>query len=228
MVREHGPLPAGSVTALGAGLAEGLVAVHAHRIVHRDLKPGNVLLAADGPRLIDFGIARALDATSHTRTSTVMGTAAFMSPEQVTGGAVAPASDVFSLGCVLAFAATGRSPFGEGPAHALTHRVVYDEPDLGGLPGPLKDLVSACLAKDPADRPSPDHVLAVCGAQPPSGPAGGRQSWLPEDLTEVIVRYPTRLLAENTPPAAAFTRTASGLTAEGLRARVFGRKGALA
>ncbi|XKK38993.1 serine/threonine protein kinase [Nocardiopsis sp. ARC36] len=202
MVHERDPLPAGSVAALGAGLAEGLIAVHACRIVHRDLKPGNVLLAADGPRLIDFGIARALDATSYTRTSTVLGTAAFMSPEQVTGTAVGPASDVFSLGCVLAFAATGRSPFGEGPAHALTHRIVYDEPDLSGLAGPLKDLVAACLAKDPADRPTPDHVLAACDPRPPTGPDRPAGAWPPEALTEVIALHRTRLLAEETPPTA--------------------------
>ncbi|MEU0239111.1 serine/threonine-protein kinase [Nocardiopsis sp. NPDC006198] len=207
-VREHGPLPADSVAALGAGLAEGLVAVHAHRIVHRDLKPGNVLLAADGPRLIDFGIARALDATSYTRTHAVLGTAAFMSPEQVTGASVGPASDVFSLGCVLAFAATGRSPFGEGPAHAITHRIIHSEPDLGGLTGPLKDLVSACLAKDPVDRPTPDSVLAACGTRPPTGlespaevcamlsgvEAAVRQGRMPQDGLDHVLRRAVALV----------------------------------
>jgi serine/threonine protein kinase len=115
-VVDHGPLPSESVAALGAGLAEGLAAVHMCGLVHRDLKPANVILAHDGPRLIDFGIARALDATSYTQTATVLGTAAFMSPEQATARPAGPESDVFSLGCVLAFAATGRSPFGEGRA----------------------------------------------------------------------------------------------------------------
>ncbi|MEE2045373.1 serine/threonine-protein kinase [Nocardiopsis tropica] len=207
-VREHGPLPADSVAALGAGLAEGLVAVHACRIVHRDLKPGNVLLAADGPRLIDFGIARALDATSYTRTHAVLGTAAFMSPEQVTGASVGPASDVFSLGCVLAFAATGRSPFGEGPAHAITHRIIHSEPDLSGLTGPLKDLVSACLAKDPVDRPTPDSVLAACGTRPPTGlespaevcamlsgvEAAVRQGRMPQDGLDHVLRRAVALV----------------------------------
>ncbi|GAA1450844.1 serine/threonine-protein kinase [Nocardiopsis tropica] len=217
-VRDHGPLPADSVAALGAGLAEGLVAVHACRIVHRDLKPGNVLLAADGPRLIDFGIARALDATSHTRTHAVLGTAAFMSPEQVTGDAVGPASDVFSLGCVLAFAATGRSPFGEGPAHALTHRIVYSDPDLSGLTTSLKDLVSACLAKDPAARPTPDSVLAACDTRSPAGPGRPAGAWPPEALTEVITAHETRVL----PPVAS---SPSPSTVPGQTA---GRKGALA
>ena len=198
LVREHGPLSADSVAVLGAGLAEGLAAVHACRIVHRDLKPGNVLLAVDGPRLIDFGIARALDATSHTRTSTMLGTAAFMSPEQITGAEVGPASDVFSLGCVLVFAATGRGPFGEGPAHAITHRIVHDGPDLSGLTDPLKDLVAACLAKEPADRPAPEHILAVCGSLPPTAP--GRSEEAPEASTDIVPS--TRVLPQGVPPPA--------------------------
>ncbi|MEV4470238.1 serine/threonine-protein kinase [Nonomuraea sp. NPDC049504] len=171
-VRDHGPLPLPEVAALGAGLAEGLGAVHACQIVHRDLKPGNVILAADGPRLIDFGIARALDTTSYTRTAAVLGTAAFMAPEQVTGHPVGPAADVFALGCVLAFAASGRGPYGEGPAHAITHRIVYDEPDLSGLPEPLAELIGACLAKDPADRPRLAHVMTVCASLAPEAMTG--------------------------------------------------------
>ncbi|MFE3460890.1 serine/threonine-protein kinase [Nocardiopsis aegyptia] len=158
-VADHGPFPAASVSVLGAGLAEGLAAVHAAGVVHRDLKPANVILTADGPRLIDFGIARALDATSHTRTSTVLGTAAYMSPEQARGEDVGPPADVFALGCVLAFAATGRSPFGEGPAHAVAYRIVHADPDLSCLPDGLDALVSACLAKDPDARPGPERIL---------------------------------------------------------------------
>ncbi len=213
-VTDHGPLPAESVAALGAGLAEGLAAVHAAGLVHRDLKPANVLLTADGPRLIDFGIARALDATSHTRTSTVLGTAAFMSPEQARAQKVGPASDVFSLGCVLAYAATGRSPFGDGPAPALLYRVVQEEPDLTGLTGPLRDLVAACLAKDPADRPAPEQVLAACGAESPAAPGRPEGGWLPDDLTEVIARHETRLLTPDTPPTALAPKTAGGRPAQ--------------
>ncbi|WP_417629414.1 serine/threonine-protein kinase [Nonomuraea rubra] len=193
-VHDHGPLPPESVAVLGAGLAEGLAAVHACEVVHRDLKPANVILAEDGPRLIDFGIARALDATSHTQTSAVLGTAAYMSPEQAAGQRVGPASDVFSLGCVLAFAATGRSPFGEGPVHAVVFRVVHAEPDLNGLPAPLAGLVAACLAKDPAARPGLEQVLAhLTGLASPGG-VPGQGSWLPEALTHVIAQRRTLAL----------------------------------
>ncbi|GAA2205710.1 hypothetical protein GCM10009850_011680 [Nonomuraea monospora] len=199
-VQEHGPLPPESVAVLGAGLAEGLAAVHACEVVHRDLKPANVILAEDGPRLIDFGIARALDATSHTQTSAVLGTAAYMSPEQAAGQRVGPASDVFSLGCVLAYAATGRSPFGEGPVHAVVFRVVHTEPDLSGLPAPLAGLVAACLAKDPAARPGLDQVLAhLTALASPGGP--GQGSWLPEAFTQVIAQRRTLALTALEQPA---------------------------
>ncbi|TMR17481.1 DUF4328 domain-containing protein [Nonomuraea turkmeniaca] len=200
-IDDHGPLPAESVAVLGAGLAEGLAAVHACEVVHRDLKPANVILAEDGPRLIDFGIARALDATSHTQTSAVLGTAAFMSPEQATGQMVGPASDVFSLGCVLAFAATGRGPFGEGPVHAVVFRVVHADPDLTGVPASLAGLVAACLAKDPAARPDLEQVLAHLAAlaSPGAGPVQGR--WLPEALTQVIAARRTLALTAVEHPA---------------------------
>ena len=124
-VGRGGPLPPGTVRAVGAGLAEGLAAIHARGLVHRDLKPGNVILAADGPRIIDFGIARALDATTGiTAAGAVVGTFAYMSPEQFRGEVAGPASDVFSLGSVLAFAATGRPPFGGDSALSIMYRVV--------------------------------------------------------------------------------------------------------
>ncbi|GGT46570.1 protein kinase [Nonomuraea spiralis] len=198
-IDEHGPLPLESAAVLGAGLAEGLAAVHACEMVHRDLKPANVILAEDGPRLIDFGIARALDATSHTQTSTVLGTAAFMSPEQAMARKVGPASDVFSLGCVLAFAVTGRSPFGTGPVHAVVFRVVHADPDLQGVPAPLAALVAACLAKEPAARPSLEQVLTQLTAL--ASPEQGR--WLPEALTHVIVERRTLALTGLHDPATA-------------------------
>jgi hypothetical protein len=197
-VAEYGPLPAASAAALGGGLAEGLAAVHAKGLVHRDLKPANVILAEDGPRLIDFGIARALDATSYTHTHTVLGTAAFMSPEQARADRVGPPSDVFSLGCVLTFAATGRSPFGAGPAHAVAFRVVHEPPDLAGLPAALAEVVAACLAKGPDDRPS---VGAVMARLAPPGPAAER--WLPADLTAAITLRRTAVLGPDTPAPAA-------------------------
>ncbi|WP_254716682.1 serine/threonine-protein kinase [Actinomadura sp. WMMB 499] len=180
-VGEHGPLSAESVAGLGAGLAEGLKAVHERNVIHRDLKPGNVLLARDGPRIIDFGIARALDATSQTTRTSVVGTPGFMSPEQFRGREVGRASDVFCLAAVLAFAATGRRPFGEGPIEALGYRVVNEEPDLAGVPESLLPLIAAGLAKDPDDRPGLDTFLERCstlvdGGEPP----------LPDSVTTMI------------------------------------------
>src|ERR1035437_3373731 len=121
-VSDHGPLPAGSVLALAAGLAEGLSAIHAAGVVHRDLKPANVLLAADGPRVIDFGISRAAENGALTHTGLVVGSPGFMSPEQAAGREVGPPSDIFSLRAVLAFAATGEGPFGTGSTPALVYR----------------------------------------------------------------------------------------------------------
>jgi eukaryotic-like serine/threonine-protein kinase len=121
-VAASGPLPPPAIRRLGLGLAEALQAIHAAGVVHRDLKPSNVLLAADGPRVIDFGIARAAESSSLTRTGTIMGSAGFMAPEQITGAGVGPAADVFALGAVLTFAATGQGPFGEGPTAALAYR----------------------------------------------------------------------------------------------------------
>ena len=182
-VEEHEPLPPAAIGVLGAGLAEGLAVIHGCDVVHRDLKPGNVILAADGPRVIDFGIARALDATSHTVSGIVIGTPAFMSPEQVRSGEVGPASDVFSLGAVLVFAATGRGPFGIGQGHAIMYRIVNDEPDLTGLPRGLVDLVGACLAKTPQNRPSLTDLLDRLAA-----PADGATRWLPPEVTAIITR----------------------------------------
>ncbi|GGM31920.1 serine/threonine-protein kinase [Promicromonospora citrea] len=166
-VARAGVLDEEAVRALGAALVGGLAAVHAAGLVHRDLKPANVLLTADGPRVIDFGIARAVDATSVTTSGDVLGTAAYMSPEQVRGQEASAASDVFALGCVLAYACSARSPFGGGPTEAVVYRVVHEEPDLTAVPAGLRDVVAACLAKDPAARPGLDAVLD--GLRPPAG-----------------------------------------------------------
>jgi len=133
-VDTHGPLPEASLLALAAGLSESLNAIHAAGVVHRDLKPANVLLAEDGPRLIDFGISRAVEASALTHTGLVVGSPGFMSPEQAEGREVGPPSDVFSLGAVLAFAATGQGPFGSGSTPALVYRVVYSAPQLDLVP----------------------------------------------------------------------------------------------
>lgn len=176
-VARNGVLDAEAARALGAGLAGGLDAIHAAGLVHRDLKPANVLLTADGPRVIDFGIARAVDATSLTTAGDVLGTAAYMSPEQVRGREAEAPSDVFALGCVLHFAVTGRSPFGGGPTEAVVYRVVHEEPDLADVPEGLRDLVADCLRKDAAGRPAVGEVLdrlrpAAGGVVPWRLPAG--------------------------------------------------------
>ncbi|WP_374778041.1 bifunctional serine/threonine-protein kinase/ABC transporter substrate-binding protein [Streptomyces sp. NBC_01310] len=189
----YGPLPARAVRTLGARLAEALAQVHAAGLVHRDVKPGNILLAPDGPRLIDFGIARSEGAATLTAADAVLGTPGYLAPEQArTGGAAAgAASDVFSLGCVLAYAATGHGPFGGGHAAAVVYRTVHDEPELTGLPVELLEPVLACLAKDPAARPTPAELGAVLGEDPSGADA---EDWLPPPLPRLIAERSTRAL----------------------------------
>ncbi|MDQ0962302.1 serine/threonine protein kinase/ABC-type branched-subunit amino acid transport system substrate-binding protein [Streptomyces sp. B4I13] len=174
-VSGYGPLSEAGVRLLGARLAEALGEVHRAGLVHRDLKPGNVLIAHDGPRLIDFGIARAPEDTALTATGLVVGTPGYLSPEQATGPGgddIGPASDVFSLGCVLAFAATGRAPFGSGAVDALLYRAAHDPADLDGIPAALREVVEACLEKDPARRPDAAELVRRLTAEggPQSGP----------------------------------------------------------
>ncbi|WP_245863013.1 protein kinase domain-containing protein [Streptomyces thermovulgaris] len=164
-VHRDGPLPVEQLCSLAAALGEALIVIHAAGIVHRDLKPSNVLLADDGPRVIDFGIARAADSEELTRAGHALGTFGYAPPEQIVAEEpVGPAGDVFSLGGVLLFAATGRPPFGDGPPAVLAYRTVYEEPDLDGVPGELTALVRRCLAKDPALRPAPREVIAAARA----------------------------------------------------------------
>ncbi|MEV7418484.1 serine/threonine-protein kinase [Streptomyces sp. NPDC089919] len=172
VVDRVGPLPEETVRRLAAGLATALVEIHRAGLVHRDLKPDNVLLAEDGVRVIDFGIARADDgrATELTQSGVVVGSPAFMSPEQAEAGELTAASDVFALGSVLAFAATGRSPFARGSVLQTLYDLVHEEPDLSGVPAGLRELVTACLTKDPAGRPTPQGVLELLGSAPPAGP----------------------------------------------------------
>ena len=183
-VSEHGPMPPRSVLALAAGLAEGLSAIHAAGVVHRDLKPANVLLAEDGPRVIDFGISRAVEASALTSTGLVVGSPGFMSPEQAEGREVGPPSDIFSLGAVLAFAATGQGPLGTGSTPALVYRVVYSPPNLDNLPAGIRPLIERCLAKDPAQRPTATQLLAEAGAARPT------TAWLPEPVTRTFIQAP--------------------------------------
>ncbi|WP_327323887.1 serine/threonine-protein kinase [Streptomyces sp. NBC_01210] len=155
-----GPLPEASVRALGAALAGALAQLHSSDVVHRDLKPSNVMVTAYGPKIIDFGIARAAGDDRLTRTGAAAGTPAFMSPEQATGQEHTPAGDVFALAGVLTYAATGHGPFGAGQAADLLYRVRYADPDLTGLPDALTPILTRCLSKDPAHRPTTTEVAA--------------------------------------------------------------------
>lgn len=170
-VEAHGPLPEASVRVLAAGLAEALVEIHRVGLIHRDFKPGNVLLAEDGPRVIDFGIARATDGTAATQS--VIGTPGFMSPEQVQGEPLTPASDLFAYGAVLAHAVSGGGPFGEGNMPTMVMRIISKEPDLSGVPESLRHLLAACLSKDAKGRPSPGEILDYLGD------VHVGQAWLP-------------------------------------------------
>jgi serine/threonine protein kinase len=184
-VFESGPLPAGTVRILAAGVAEALQAIHQAGVIHRDLKPSNVLLAPDGPRVIDFGIARAADATPLTRTGGAVGSPQFMAPEQIFGEPSTPALDVFAFGSLVFFAATGRSPFGEGPAQAVMFRIAQEAPRLDGCPDDLRPLVERCLAKDPADRPKTGEILnELTGITAPTS-----ADWLPGQVTSTLSAY---------------------------------------
>ncbi|MFJ8135313.1 protein kinase [Streptomyces sp. NPDC096013] len=174
-----GPLPADTLTVLAAGLAEALAAIHQAGVIHRDLKPANIIVAEDGPRVIDFGIARALDGTALTQTGFQIGTLGFLAPEQLTGGTLTPAVDMFALGVVLGQAA-GRAPFGDGGSAAWPYRVVHEQPELAGVPGQLRDLVAACLAKDPRERPTPTEFLDRLTVEHPT------DVWLPAEATALV------------------------------------------
>jgi len=183
----RGPWPEAQLRGLGAVLAEALDGVHAAGLVHRDVKPANVLLAADGPRLIDFGIARAVGATALTTDGAVIGSPGYLSPEQARGHSVGPPSDVFSLGCVLACTATGRPPFGTGGAAAVLYRTVGQVPDLDGIPESLDRTVRRCLAKDPERRPSARELRDVLGEFAVA-------EWLPEGLPALVAARAARVL----------------------------------
>ncbi|GGY35175.1 serine/threonine-protein kinase [Streptomyces djakartensis] len=189
-VRGHGPLPVPALWRLLSGLAEALGTVHACGLVHRDLKPANVLLSADGPLLIDFGIARAAEDVALTRTGVPVGTSGYMSPEQWQGRGreIRGASDVFSLGVVLAFAATGFNPFGSGAG--VDYRIVHEEPDLSGVPDDLAAVVRKCLAKQPGRRPSPEELCAWT-EEHGAGPA----HWPPASIASEIARRSEQLLS---------------------------------
>ncbi|GAA0383320.1 hypothetical protein Acor_70500 [Acrocarpospora corrugata] len=170
-IATSGALDSGSLHGVAFGVAAALTAIHAAGLVHRDLKPANVILSMSGPRVIDFGIARAVDAThGHTETGEVVGSPGWWAPEQLQGRLVTPAVDIFTWGCLVAFAGNARHPFGEGDPMVLAHRVLESEPDLDGLPAPLDHLVRRALHKEPRHRPSAQELLLalVGGREDPS------------------------------------------------------------
>ncbi|MGH4028652.1 bifunctional serine/threonine-protein kinase/transporter substrate-binding domain-containing protein [Actinomycetota bacterium Odt1-20B] len=189
-VSGEGPLPEPSLRLLATGLAEALSAIHAQGLVHRDLKPSNVLLTADGPRVIDFGIAHSAVHTALTQTGAALGTPGYMAPEQVSaaGPAVTGAADVFALGGVLFYAATGGGPYGAADPQILLYRTVHEEPRLDRLPSSMRTFTSECLAKNPADRPTVPSILAALG------PAGPYDGWLPAAVTNRLLRLSATIL----------------------------------
>ncbi|MFC5924147.1 serine/threonine-protein kinase [Micromonospora vulcania] len=195
-VREHGPLPVDAARSMIAAVAQSLQAIHAAGVVHRDLTPRNILLAADGPRVIDFGIARAIDATHLTISQTPIGTPSFMSPEQANGTSVAPASDVFTLAAVGFFAATGRAAFGEGNYLSVLRRVSEAEPDLTGCPAELRELFESCLLKDPTARPTTADIIEACGGAPRF-----EADWLPKPVAATVAAYGAALASVVAVPA---------------------------
>ncbi|MGW3183763.1 protein kinase domain-containing protein [Kitasatospora sp. NPDC001119] len=214
VVLRFGTLGEAGTQALGAALAEALTAIHLAGVVHRDLKPGNVLIARDGPRVIDFGISRAFDAVHLTRTGMVCGTPGYVSPERIVAdSATTGAADVFSLGCLLVYALTARTPFGDGEPAEVNRRVVYEEPDLSGVPPALLPVVASCLAKDPVRRPT---AAAVLGALAPADPVALLSPWLLADLDAREQQAEADLGAPPADPPALPVRTWQSLSRRGL------------
>ena len=197
----HGALPEPALWRLAAGLAEALRAVHAKGLIHRDLKPANVLLADNGPHVIDFGISRAASSLTHlTGTGTAIGTPGYMSPEQAQVQEVGPLSDLFSLGCVLAHAATGAPPFAAGNAAATLFKIVSAEPDLSAAPAAFRPVIEACLRKDPAQRPDPAQLIALIARLGPAAPPSLGSFWSPDVARVIAAEQAAQTPAGLTPP----------------------------
>jgi serine/threonine protein kinase len=211
-VARDGPFAPSRLRVLGAQLAEGLCAIHAAGLVHRDLKPANVLLAADGPRIIDFGVARMPLAATVTGPGAMVGTPGYLSPEQAISGEASPASDIFGLGAVLAFAATGRPPFGTGTAEVRIVRTVSADPDLDGVPQESRPLIERCLAKEPGARPVAADILAEFVGSDRGG--GDLVVKRPLDLAPVAVLGTQAGVLTSTYPVPAIPVTADPVTAD--------------
>nr|WP_241832340.1 serine/threonine-protein kinase [Pseudofrankia sp. EUN1h] len=205
-VHERGPLAATALARLAVAVASALTAIHAAGVVHRDLKPGNILLSSSGARVIDFGIARALDATTMLTHGTI-GTPGFMAPEQALGQPAAPAADIYAWGAVVLFAATGRPPFGEGPTPEILRRVVRQTADLSGVPADLRPLVARAMAKDPARRPDADELLLALhhlrAAPRPAPTSGERPTGTPSTPPPGLAGAQTRTRTAGMSPVAA-------------------------
>ncbi|MFD3495389.1 serine/threonine-protein kinase [Streptomyces sp. NPDC058690] len=187
-LRQHGPWPASSVRALGAGLVEALSAIHGAGVVHRDLKPSNVILTSNGPRVIDFGISAVAGATKMTTPGAFVGTPGFASPEQIQDQPIGPASDIFSLGVLLAHTATGHNPFGRHTTDpsVVFYRTLHELPTLDGMPADLHAVITPCLAKDPAARPTTAALLRQL-VEPTDDIVTvlGTDAWLPPSVAEL-------------------------------------------
>ncbi|MFG2518545.1 serine/threonine-protein kinase [Streptomyces sp. NPDC048527] len=209
VVHRHGPLPVPTVLLLMAGIAEALQAIHAAGVVHRDLKPANVLLASDGPRVIDFGIARAADAVALTSAGLQIGTPAFMAPEQALGRPATPATDIFALGALAVYAVCGAPPFGGGPESAALYRVVHEQPDLAHVPPELQNLLWQCLAKNPGERPGAGALIEAVRHHPAAGAQlRFTDGWLPHAIRADIA-HRSDLPEPLQPPHAQPTMTAT-------------------
>lgn len=196
-VKRNGPMPPAQVRRLMAGLAEALRDIHRVGVVHRDLKPSNVLLAEDGPKVIDFGISRPKDSELRTETGKLIGTPPFMAPEQFRRPReVGPAADIFALGSVIVHAVTGRGPFDSDSPYVVAYQVVHDEPELAGVPEDLAPLIRRCLAKEPEDRPTPDELMRELRSVAASYDT---QAFIPAQRTEDTPRPEPRVEAAEQP-----------------------------
>jgi hypothetical protein len=196
VVDNDGPRTGGVLERLAIGTATALSAIHQAGVVHRDFKPANVLLGPDGPRVIDFGIARGLDVTATV--GELRGTPAYMAPEQMNGMPAGPAADMFAWAVTMVFAATGRSPFGSDTLPAIIQRVLYADPDVSALPGRLRELVTACLSKDPSARPAAQDVLIRLLGHTPAAPADALREGT--TLSAGLGQEPTRPVYHSAPP----------------------------
>ncbi|MFI0366609.1 PQQ-binding-like beta-propeller repeat protein [Actinomadura sp. 1N219] len=199
-IERYGPMPEPLLRTLGAGLGEALIAIHEAGLLHRDLKPANILLAKEGPKVIDFGISKAADTATLTAEGQFIGSPGYMSPEQIHGTRLTPAADVFAYGAVLAFAATGRPPFGRDAVPTIIHRTLHEEPDLRGVPASLAQLVSACLSRDPDRRPPAKLLPTLLAAQPVT------TGWLPDDVADELRQREDTLVLDLRTVAGAHTR----------------------